>query len=221
MGQTIFILILICYITDGKQFIINKMGSCSSREDVKIKANDKKADAKATPSTTAKKSDGKQPECMPFDECPIKKRYTGVIADNHFFGTMLIQNQKDLEEKFIPTIVRSLHIVHSKSDVKSVPNSEDVFLNKKETIDFKKYDLLVYKGLNPESISVFGDQYIAKPNDEMVKDNSYYAVTVEPPANRSELMILDINAQNMVEQRPINDNMYVEQRPINDNMYVE
>ena len=112
-----------------------------------------------------------------YGENCIIETFNGVLAGDKKFSDICIYEEEMLNI-FIDSIAKEIVIDSGKKGQITKPNKDDVFLNKKIKIDFKKNLLFIFSEANIKEIvySKMFECYLITYNDEPADANTYHAV---------------------------------------------
>ena len=122
-----------------------------------------------------------------YGENCIIETFNGVLAGDKKFNDICIY-EKEMLNIFIDSIAKEITIDSGKKGQITKANKDDVFLNGKIKIDFKKNILFVFSEANIKEIvySKMFECYLITYSDEPAETNTYLAVLAKkiyPPAN--------------------------------------
>ena len=122
-----------------------------------------------------------------YGENCIIETFNGVLAGDKKFNDICIY-EKEMLNIFIDSIAKEITIDSGKKGQITKANKDDVFLNGKIKIDFKKNILFVFSEANIKEIvySKMFECYLITYSDEPAETNTYLAVLAKkiyPPSN--------------------------------------
>ena len=122
-----------------------------------------------------------------YGENCIIDTFKGVLAGDKKFNDICIY-EKEMLSIFIDSIAKQISIDSGKKGQITKPNKEDVFLNGKINIDFRKNILFVFSEANIKEIvySKMFECYLITYSEEPAESNTYFAVLAKkiyPPGN--------------------------------------
>ncbi len=112
-----------------------------------------------------------------YGENCIVETFNGVLAGDKKFNDICIY-EKEMLNIFIDSIAKEIIIDSGKKGQITKANKDDVFLNGKINIDFKKNILFIFSEAKIKEIvySKMFECYLITYSDEQAEANTYYAV---------------------------------------------
>ena len=144
-----------------------------------------------------------------YGENCIIETFNGVLAGDKKFNDICIY-EKEMLNIFIDSIAKEITIDSGKKGQITKANKDDVFLNGKIKIDFKKNILFVFSEANIKEIvySKMFECYLITYSDEPAETNTYLAVLAKKiyPPGIDYYLVNDIKRDDENDNEELNNN---------------